>query len=234
MLKHNIDPQLALSYSPSELIAIGAAAIGGLSTYLQRKAKKQAVEQTKELKEKLKTAQIDELTGLRRRESLSATFQGLHRSGGKRSNDPTAPESDNHALIIIDIDGLGDANNTYGHKAGDRLLQTAADAIKDTTRKRDEMVRWGGDEFAGILPHTDIDGAMVVAENISQALRRSNITASIGVVSLDLSEDLDSNIARGDAAMYSVKQSGRDGVAKYSADMDMPKEPLRSPSLELS
>jgi len=126
-------------------------------------------------------------------------------------------------LIMIDLDNFKHINDTYGHPIGDMVLQKLALLLKDQTRKSDVIARLGGDEFAVILPETDFDHGLSLAEKLRHLLIDSalvlpdckiRISGSFGVVSYphngDGVENL--NIAM-DVAMYKAKRSGKNCVA---------------------
>jgi len=72
-------------------------------------------------------------------------------------------------LLLLDIDHFKRVNDTYGHPAGDLVLGTFAQRLSETLRAGDIPGRWGGEEFLVILPRTDLDGALVVAERVRSA-----------------------------------------------------------------
>src|SRR6185503_15979992 len=92
-------------------------------------------------------------------------------------------------LLVLDLDGFKDVNDTMGHQAGDRLLQLVGSRLRGTLREADTVARLGGDEFALILPSTDIEGAVLAARKVLQELatpfivdgRSLAVRASIGV-----------------------------------------------------
>jgi diguanylate cyclase (GGDEF)-like protein/PAS domain S-box-containing protein len=160
-------------------------------------------------------AEHDTLTGLRNRRSFGAALTGElnreRRYGGES------------ALLMIDLDGFKEVNDTLGHAAGDLLLRAVAEQIVERVRDTDLPARLGGDEFAVLLPNTARDGAEVLAIDLVQTLRelrvevggggRAGITASVGIaVSSELPDDRDEEtmLAAADLAMYEAKRGGRD------------------------
>ncbi|MBE9118710.1 PAS domain S-box protein [Lusitaniella coriacea LEGE 07157] len=133
------------------------------------------------------------------------------------------------SLILCDIDYFKNYNDTYRHQAGDRCLQQVATAIRDAIRRAPDFVaRYGGEEFVAILPHTDREGALVVAETIRQAVKDLNIphraseisdrvTLSVGVATLIPSEQSSPQtlIDNADRALYLAKDQGRDRVVCF-------------------
>lgn len=124
--------------------------------------------------------------------------------------------------LLGDIDHFKLVNDTHGHGVGDDALRHVAGVWHDTLRDLDILGRLGGEEFAALLPHTDLKAALVVAERIRDAVERSpldlgdgrvlRMTISIGVARLDSGERLDSLLDRGDRALYAAKQGGRNRV----------------------
>lgn len=157
----------------------------------------------------------DPLTGIFNRrfftENLSRVIKTLSRSGGVLS------------ILMIDIDFFMNYNDTYGHSAGDRCLKIVADTLSKTvTRADDFVVRYGGEEFAVVLPNTGDDGACLLAESMLENVRLCNIphekssvsdivTVSIGATTgKALSKSrADEFIIRADELLYISKQSGR-------------------------
>ena len=128
--------------------------------------------------------------------------------------------------VLCDIDFFKAYNDSYGHQAGDRCLQQVAGAITASTKRPADLVtRYGGEEFAVILPNTDAAGSLKVAERIRLAVKAlqiphcrslvaDSITLSLGTASLTPMPHLTSVqlIAIADQALYRAKQSGRDRV----------------------
>jgi diguanylate cyclase (GGDEF)-like protein len=124
------------------------------------------------------------------------------------------------ALLMVDVDHLRDINNARGHLAGDRALASVASALRDSTREYDVAARFGGDEFCVLLPETDMDGAMAVAERmrsrVEELTRAADVpvTISIGVVShRGAGPTVDDLVAAADTAAYQAKASGRNAIA---------------------
>jgi diguanylate cyclase (GGDEF)-like protein len=131
------------------------------------------------------------------------------------------------AVIMADIDHFKLYNDTHGHPAGDRALQEVAQCISRGVRRGLDMVsRYGGEEFAIILPETDMQNARIVAETIRTELKASGLflqptTVSLGISSLEgkrwSSDDL---VEATDRALYQAKQQGRDRAVAYEDWMD--------------
>jgi len=126
------------------------------------------------------------------------------------------------ALIILDLDNFKDVNDKLGHQAGDQLLRDVAPTLKDTLRKSDILARWGGEEFAIILPETGAKRAMEVAERIRWIIEslpldyqgeKVGCTASLGIAVLKNGEGEENLIRRADQMLYRAKENGKNQVA---------------------
>ena len=127
-------------------------------------------------------------------------------------------------LMIVDIDHFKTFNDTYGHQTGDQVLRLVAMTLKSNIKGKDLAARYGGEEFVAILPSTDIEGAVIVAENIRKAiqakelLKRSTneklgrITASFGVAAFRPGDTPAMLIERADRCLYAAKHAGRNRV----------------------
>lgn len=130
-------------------------------------------------------------------------------------------------LLIFDIDNFKMFNDKFGHIVGDCILSELIESIKSSIRKEDIIGRIGGEEFAIILPHIGIDGAIKVAEKIINNLnisnifvdgREFNVTVSIGVTDslLNNPKSVKDIVSNGDIALYKAKNNGRNRVVAYS------------------
>lgn len=140
------------------------------------------------------------------------------------------------SLVFVDLDGFKTVNDRYGHLSGSRALVEAGAIIRGGARETDIVARFGGDEFALILPDTGAAGAYAVAERIRERIerhgflagegRRIALTASIGVATLpDVAQSADELVEAADSAMYHVKHRGKNGIQVSS----VPADTLRSP-----
>jgi diguanylate cyclase (GGDEF)-like protein len=137
--------------------------------------------------------------------------------------------------LMIDIDRFKRVNDTHGHAAGDEVLVELAQRIESEVRASDIAARYGGEEFVVLLPNTDTDSGLLLAERIRASIASTpielrydgsvNITASVGISSIvpDPSDDDfktigDALIARADVALYAAKAAGRDQVAVETAN----------------
>jgi diguanylate cyclase (GGDEF)-like protein len=120
--------------------------------------------------------------------------------------------------MIMDIDYFKNINDTYGHTAGDLVLNDISKAIKSNVRDYDIVGRYGGEEFIVILPHTSVGMAKRMAERLRKTIKllqvnNISVTVSIGVTR-NMPEDtsIDDLVKRADMHLYEAKQSGRDCV----------------------
>jgi diguanylate cyclase (GGDEF)-like protein len=127
------------------------------------------------------------------------------------------------SLLFLDLDGFKSINDSHGHLAGSRALVEAGAVIRGSARETDIVARFGGDEFALILPDTGSPGALAVAERIRDRIARHSflaadglnlhLTASVGVATLpDVAGTSDELVQAADAAMYRVKDRGKNGI----------------------
>jgi diguanylate cyclase (GGDEF)-like protein len=127
------------------------------------------------------------------------------------------------SLVMIDIDHFKCINDRHGHAAGDGVLREVAARLRRQMRCADLLGRLGGEEFALLLPATDLAGAQAQAELARQALRREpmaiagTVTASFGVAQWDGSESAADWLHRADLALYEAKRRGRDQVSLSGA-----------------
>ncbi|MPZ83858.1 MAG: diguanylate cyclase [Actinophytocola sp.] len=145
------------------------------------------------------------------------------------------------ALIMIDLDRFKDVNDSYGHLAGDAVLRSVADVIRETTREGDLACRYGGsagDEFMVLLPEAGVEEALGVAERIRAGISEMSVTAkvtrdlsatieaqtaSIGVATYclgDLAElDLEDLMLDADVSLRAAKRHGRDRICVANVDV---------------
>jgi diguanylate cyclase (GGDEF)-like protein len=118
------------------------------------------------------------------------------------------------AVLMIDLDGFKPVNDSKGHEAGDRVLALIAQAIAGELREGDFVARFGGDEFAALLPRTDLGEAEVLAERlrarVQDAGSEASVTASLGVAMLE--DDVRRALLRADTALYEAKNAGRNMI----------------------
>ncbi|MGH9407890.1 MAG: sensor domain-containing diguanylate cyclase [Vicinamibacterales bacterium] len=127
------------------------------------------------------------------------------------------------SLLFVDLDGFKGINDTHGHLYGSRALVEAAGLIRASARETDVVARFGGDEFALILPDTGSDGAVSVGERVRDRVNAHpflhgdgldiHLTVSVGVATLpDVAASAESLIQAADEAMYYVKEHGKNGI----------------------
>lgn len=179
------------------------------------------------LLQKEKGALVDELTGLYNRRYFNDT---IHREVERFKRFGQL-----FSLIMLDVDRFKPLNDTYGHVAGDEALKAVAKALHDTARDIDHVVRFGGDEFVLILPHTDCDPAVEVAERLRRTVEKLRVPVGNKLVTLTVSQGVacfpgDANTARellhrADQALLEAKRV-RNSVFSYTGRIG---EPSRAP-----
>lgn len=132
------------------------------------------------------------------------------------------------SIVMLDIDHFKTVNDELGHDIGDRVLQRTAEVLLGTLRKAGDLVaRFGGEEFAVLVPETDIEGAMVLAERLRIAVEETEIatpegprryTASFGVATIQEDDtNVETVLKRADEALYRAKNSGRNRIERAAA-----------------
>jgi diguanylate cyclase len=158
----------------------------------------------------------DPLTGLANRKYFDHSIE-MAVQNALASGDPLS-------LVMFDIDHFKSFNDTYGHLTGDQVLRLVATSLKQTIKGQDITARYGGDEFAVVLPNTALRQALTVADHIRRAVMSKElkkkstgemlgrVTVSIGVSMLAPGDDTDSLIERADVCLYAAKRAGRNRV----------------------
>ena len=198
----------------AEITAIGGF-ISGLRGKLRQRNRElgEAMEQIREL------VNVDSLTGVYNRRRL---FEVIKEESSRYSRSPGS-----FSICLLDIDHFKQVNDTYGHQAGDAILQAVAQCVASDLRTIDCFGRYGGEEFLMVLPQTPLDGARVKAERVRarvaslrfpQISDDFRITVSIGVAEYHNGEDTDDTLLRSDRALYQAKDAGRNAV-RLSTDL---------------
>jgi two-component system cell cycle response regulator len=184
--------------------------------FMELRARLRSVLRTQELIRLLaERAEIDALTGVGNRAQFNRRWREEVAEAARHARPLT--------LAVLDIDHFKRINDTYGHPAGDEVIATLARVIQRCVRVSDVVCRYGGEEFAVILPTTTPDDAEVVAQRIRESLQarvwprhpEHTVTCSIGLAgSVDSREGMtpEAWFEAADAALYTAKQSGRNRV----------------------
>lgn len=177
---------------------------------LQVRVKREMIETRELLDAYMSEARTDPLTGLANRRALN---QELDRRLAQLQRQET-PLS----LLLIDVDHFKQFNDNHGHQAGDEMLCLMARALRDTVRDMDLATRYGGEEFAIVLPGTDLGNGKRAAERIRRAVSEIEFTfrgavlrdtVSVGLAQATEQDDAQSLIHRADDALYAAKEGGR-------------------------
>ncbi len=174
-------------------------------------------------------AQIDGLTGLWNRayfnEKLAAELSHMQRTG------------ESLALALCDLDDFKNINDTYGHPFGDTVIRSFSDLLAHTLRSYDVACRYGGEEFALILPSSTISEAIIACERMRKTFETHlwpghpelKITASFGVADCGLSSMTNpaSWIEAADISLYSAKEAGRNRVHIFDPRLSSGREPMK-------
>ena len=192
----------------AEITAIGGF-ISGLRGKLRQRNRElgEAMEQIQEL------VNVDSLTGVYNRRRL---FEVIHEESSRHSRSPGS-----FSICLLDVDHFKQVNDTYGHQAGDAILQAVAKCVANDLRTIDCFGRYGGEEFLMVLPQTPLEGARIKAERViakvaslkfPQINDDFRITVSIGVAEYHDDEATDDTLQRADMALYEAKDAGRNAV----------------------
>lgn len=185
------------------------------------------IERASEYMKILKDATLDALTGLNNRHQFALRLRE-ETASAKRQNTPLC-------CIMTDIDFFKKVNDTYGHAVGDCVLKNVARTIKKELRENDIPSRYGGEEFAILLPYTTLEEAQLVAQRLRSAIEKKKInieeyniegvkqlsvTISIGVSQYDKKmKEPQQLYQNADKALYSAKENGRNKVVVYDENL---------------
>ena len=161
-----------------------------------------------------RNATTDQLTGLWNRRRLSEIAEEAI-AARKRYHHPVS-------MLFADIDHFKQINDTHGHEKGDEALRTVAARLVESARDTDSVGRWGGEEFLIVLPQTDIEGAMVIAERLRRGVAVKGVSGApdehlsitLGVAEVREDESFAACIARADDALRSGKAAGRNRTVR--------------------
>ena len=195
-------PQFSIQDLETAALLVGHAVVALENARLHRLVEQQAL--------------VDGLTGLANRrqaeDTLASQLARVGRGGGSV------------ALVFADLDDFKTVNDRYGHPAGDAVLCEFAAVLRESAREMDLAARWGGEEFAVILPDTDADGAVAFAERAREALLERtlltpaggplHLTASFGVATFPPASNQRELVAQADGALYEAKRGGKNRVAR--------------------
>lgn len=174
-----------------------------------------------EFRKKEKQARMDGLTGLANYRYFK-TELNQEISRADRYDRPLS-------LMMIDLDNFKAINDEHGHLAGDHYLKSAAKQLSSSIRSQDFVARYGGDEFAVILPETDLEGACVAAQRIKDLQSKLTVTweeqdltttFSIGIASYEHHENVQKLLEQADQALYQSKIQGKNKITLADAEFD--------------
>ena len=223
-IKTPLLPGLLVGLFSNAEVTIGERSFHVLATPLSRDTERpremalvlrDITELTRIKQEMERLAHTDFLTGLANRRYF---MQRLHEETErvKRGHQPMS-------VLLLDMDSFKRINDTHGHDVGDRVLQVIASVTKEVKRVSDVAARIGGEEFAMLLPDTDRDGAIKLAQRLRRTINEQviaaakgaliQVTASIGVATMSHADHgLDHILTHADRALYRAKDSGRNQV----------------------
>ncbi len=209
-LHHKRGHRLPVWVRTSPLPAADGSFTGAVEMFTDISSRQALAQQVEDLK---KLALIDPLTGLPNRRHLEtqlhARLEELRRSGV------------GFGLLFMDIDHFKQVNDRCGHDAGDQTLITVANTLSFSVRPFDLVCRWGGEEFAGIFPHTDAATLQGIAERLRVLVAHSrvntgieglSVTVSVGGTLAKAEDSAAALVKRADTLMYASKSGGRNRV----------------------
>ena len=168
-------------------------------------------------------SQLDSLTNVFNRRYITDYLNRLHK---KRKS--------NYALIILDLDFFKRINDNFGHDVGDIVLRSISELMLNTLRAQDIVGRMGGEEFVLVLPNTNLNDALQIAERCRRLIEQKHIqigkdqlikvTASFGVAVADEKSLQEEVYTQADQALYLAKQRGRNQVSHYLEVNDIPRD----------
>jgi len=206
-LHHKLGHRIPVYIRTAPLVNEKGELVGGAEFFTDESARESMCQHIEELQ---LLALLDPLTELPNRHHLEieidARFHEMQRMGLS------------FGLLFMDIDHFKNFNDTYGHQAGDKVLQTVARTLRATTRPFDLVGRWGGEEFVGVIRNVQHDQLAEIGERLRQLVGASSVlhhqqrlraTISVGATLATEEDSMEVLINRADQLMYASKQSGR-------------------------
>jgi diguanylate cyclase (GGDEF)-like protein len=173
-----------------------------------------AVQHAREFEAVRAEARTDALTGLANRRALVTAVGSAMERQVQRGEPAT--------LLYIDIDHFKAVNDNYGHSQGDQLLQWIGNILSERLRKNDFLSRYGGEEFVALLPDTDLEASVILAESLRKRIESMDsskfsgdlpVRISIGIAELKREHTtVEQVLAQADTAMYEAKRHGRNQI----------------------
>jgi len=228
VFKNGDDTEHFLSVNATPVFADNGACRGTLATFddmtemekkntaleeLLGKLKHSRAEIHRQNKELKLLADRDPLTLCLNRRAFFAELSSVYERAARKS----APLG----CVLIDVDRFKQINDRHGHAAGDQVLVKVAELLRTMSRTTDLVCRYGGEEFVLVLPQTDLEGSVTIAERIRRALADSllagiSVTASFGVSALQLGPSgCQGLLDQADKALYAAKRAGRNRVMRF-------------------
>ena len=209
---------LAVSSAVGRIVAANSDLQGRLA-----EAERKIAAQAEEIRTQQSEARTDSLTDLPNRRA----FDDAMRRNVAAFRDEGRPFS----LMLFDVDHFKKFNDTHGHQAGDEVLRSVGVTLKKVVKAGDIPCRYGGEEFAIVMPNTRVNDARVAAERVRKAIaemevqfegKRLQVTASLGVAQIDAQRDAQQLIRRADDGVYVSKNAGRNQGHWHTGDACLP------------
>lgn len=187
--------------------------IGSLLSRLEREVADRTSELSEANEELARNARVDPLTGILNRRGFEAEAEAEIKRFFRNGRP--------FAVVLADIDGFGEINESRGPTCGDLVLNRIAHTLASHIREVDRLARWGGGEFILVLPETELEGAAIAAEKLRERVAgeryfvdgaRFSVTMTFGIAVHRKGETLGTTVARADTALYHGKQRGRNRV----------------------